>query len=224
MVRQNKDAKNDRESNNVHQEDDAMIFDIIARKLSSRYAVCDSIFEIEKEGYVHDFPQTIAKLTKQDQEKILLLETIDLTLLPASTRLLSSILARIEMCVESPELFSAELPQRYPRGLLHRNPNALLELQRLQCNVAIGLEGNLDERKGSLDPDTYAIEVLRAARATIGITKRFHETLAALTKEYLAIDSLFIQGIIASAEGSIPPSPKLFDSLHMLFVIEKSTS
>ncbi|MEK9195281.1 MAG: hypothetical protein AAB975_02810 [Patescibacteria group bacterium] len=193
-----------------------MIFDMIATKLNGGYSgYYGSIFETEEDDFVHNLPQTITQLVKKDQEKIILLESIDLGLLPTSTRLLSSILARLEACVIGHRSRRMELFGAYQ--------DALMQLQQLQCSVVIGLEGNLDERKGLLDPDAYAVEVMRAARATIGITKRFHETLAALTKEYFNGVSLFIQGIILPAQYIIPSSLKLFDSSHMLFVIEKSS-
>lgn len=192
-----------------------MIFDMIAMKLSGRdMGECGSIIEVTKWGFVHDLPQTLNQLIKQDQEKIIFLETIDLRLLPTSTRLLSSILARIDACVADKGLRSI--------GLLERRYDALMELQRLQCDVVIGLEGNLDERKGFLDPDTYAMEVMRAARATVGITKRFHETLAALGKDHFVVNSLFLIGIILSKQDTLPPSLKLFNSPHMLIVVERS--
>lgn len=186
-----------------------MIFDMITTKLSGNTSYYGSIFETELSSFADNLA---GRLTRQEQEKIIVLDTIDYRVLPVSTRLLSAILVRIDACI-------ADQAVRAERLLKYGD--ALMQLQQLQYSVVIGFEGNLEERKGLLDPDAYAVEVIRAARATIGMTKRFHETLSAVVREYFVPHTLFLQNIILPKGSSYTPFLRLFDSPHILIVIAR---
>ncbi|MGH8563801.1 MAG: hypothetical protein ACREXW_06790 [Gammaproteobacteria bacterium] len=110
--------------------------------------------------------------------RVVFLEPIDMARSPGPANLLAQVLARIEDAIQ-PFVFRAT-PQRggrdghrEPRGMLGRCPEGrdpLLLLQRLQTTVATAWDGNLPDRGGQIDPDTYAVEVMNAER-------RLHDTL-----------------------------------------------
>ena len=54
---------------------------------------------------------------------------------------------------------------------------------RLQTSVALSFGGNLPNRKGSLDPDNFAIEARRAERERLSLNRRFATVLSGLCAE-----------------------------------------
>jgi hypothetical protein len=111
--------------------------------------------------------------------------------MPPTANLLSAILARID---DSVRRWSGGIPTGdgeadmdfRPRGLLDVGAgyhDALLELQRLQTDSALAWESNLGERQGHLDPDSYAVEVLRSERARLSINRKIETVLNALARE-----------------------------------------
>ena len=120
--------------------------------------------------------------------RVVWLEPIDMARAPKSANLLAAILARIEYAV-GPFVFPATTERggrgagREPLGVLGRYPEGLdplLTLQRLQTGVAIAWEGNLSEHGGHLDPDSYAVEVMRTERERMTFNVKLSEALDAL--------------------------------------------
>lgn len=62
--------------------------------------------------------------------------------------------------------------------------SALLQLQCLQTAVAIAWDGNLPVRGGQLDPDTYAVELLRAEHSRLSIKHELSVCLDALADAF----------------------------------------
>ena len=60
---------------------------------------------------------------------------------------------------------------------------AIEELGGLANDIGIAWDGNLKASAGSLDPDTYSQEVIRAHRTRLGINRRLREILDTLFKE-----------------------------------------
>jgi hypothetical protein len=114
--------------------------------------------------------------------RIVWLETLDMEPLPRNTNLLAAILIRLE---DAARRYGASPEVGEPRGLLEPSSEyhqALLELQRLQTDVALAWDGNLHERQGQLDPDAYAVEMMRTERARLSLNQRFGDTLHRLAK------------------------------------------
>ena len=116
--------------------------------------------------------------------RLVWLETLDMEPLPPDANLLAAILVRLEDAAraygvkEAPQLGRA-------RGLLEPSSDyhaALLELQRLQTDVALAWDGNLRDRKGHLDPDTYAVEMMRIEQARLSLNRRFADTFETLAE------------------------------------------
>ena len=110
--------------------------------------------------------------------------------LPASANLLSAILVRVEDSVrrlggggidagdDGDGMAYRGLVQ--PGGGVH---DVLLDLQRLQTHGALAWEGNLQSRKGNLDPDSYAVEVARTERARLSISNKVQDVLDRLARK-----------------------------------------
>jgi hypothetical protein len=124
------------------------------------------------------------------RERAIWLEPVDMTSRSLSSNLLAAILARIEAAIcqferqESPGL--GESSRGFERrGLLEPHPdyrNAMLELQRLQANIALAWDGNLTARQGHLDPDSFAVEVIRTERAGLSLHKNLEMVLDQLAR------------------------------------------
>jgi len=115
--------------------------------------------------------------------RIVWLETLDLEPFPPNANLLVSILMRIEDAAKD---YGVNFPAKEnPRGLLEPSSeyhNALLDLQRLQTDVALAWDGNLKERQGNLDPDSYAVEVTRIEKARLSLNSKFYDCINRLAK------------------------------------------
>ena len=118
------------------------------------------------------------------------LEPVDMTSRSLSSNLLAAILARIEAATcrferqESPGL--GESSRGFERrGLLEPHPdyrNAMLELQRLQANIALAWGGNLAACQGHLDPDSFAVEVIRTEHARLSLHNNLEMVLDQLAR------------------------------------------
>ncbi len=129
----------------------------------------------------------------QMRTRAIWLEPVDMTSPSLSSNLLAAILARIEAAIcwferqESPGL--GESSRGFERrGLLEPHPphpdyrNAMLELQRLQANIALAWDGNLAARQGHLDPDSFAVEVIRTERARLSLHNNLEMVLDQLAR------------------------------------------
>lgn len=134
----------------------------------------------ERSGEVHERDTLLGALAG----RVVWLETLDMEPLPSDANLLAAILARIEDAQRT-QGRQDELGSDRVRGLLEPSSDfhsALLELQRLQTDVALAWDGNLRDRRGQLDPDTYAVETMRVEQARLGLNSRFADTLDRLAK------------------------------------------
>jgi hypothetical protein len=126
-------------------------------------------------------PDRRQELLRQIRGRVVWLETLDMEPLPPETNLLASILVRLEEAAKGFGGGAASSPR--PRGLVEPGSDyhsALLELQRLQTQVALAWDGNLQARQGSLDPDAFALEVARVEKARLSLNARFADTLQKL--------------------------------------------
>ena len=126
-------------------------------------------------------------LLQQIRGRVVWLETLDMEPLPPETNLLASILVRLEAAAKGfgGEGAAATRKPRLTRGLIEPSSDyhsALLDLQRLQNDVALAWEGNLRERRGSLDPDAYAVEVMRVETSRLSLNSKFDDTLRKLAQ------------------------------------------
>jgi hypothetical protein len=112
------------------------------------------------------------------RDNLVWLETLDLEPFPSDGNIFSAVLARIEDVVVPPSLGGTAQEERYslvePAGSVH---DALLNLQRLATEVAVGWDGNLSARQGHLDPNNYAAEVHRAERSRLGVGRKLGDAL-----------------------------------------------
>ena len=77
--------------------------------------------------------------------------------------------------------------------------DAMFDLQELETSVAIAWDGNVAGRAGSVDPDTFAVEVMRAEMARLGLNPNVNRVLDGLARHVFgrgAIrDPLFVLAI-----------------------------
>ena len=127
-------------------------------------------------------PQAVADQTRALYRRLVWLETLDMEPLASEVNLLGAVLARIEDAVGArfPGLDKAPetVPLLHPGASFH---DISREMARLQTSVALTFGGNLSDRAGSLDPDTFAVESRRAERERLGLDRRFASVLAGLS-------------------------------------------
>jgi hypothetical protein len=127
-------------------------------------------------------PQAVADQTRALYRRLVWLETLDMEPLASEVNLLGAVLARIEDAVGArfPGLDRAPetVPLLHPGASFH---DISREMARLQTSVALTFGGNLSDRAGSLDPDTFAVESRRAERERLGLDRRFAGVLAGLS-------------------------------------------
>ncbi|MCQ0988814.1 hypothetical protein [Jiella marina] len=107
--------------------------------------------------------------------RVVWLEPLDIEATPDTANLLAAILARVDSATRRNSEPEKNTAPRRMQGLFERGSDfqdALAELSRLQTDVALAWDGNLDSRAGHLDPDVYAVEVMRAERARLSLFTR----------------------------------------------------
>jgi hypothetical protein len=132
------------------------------------------------EGETQNDAELKKRLPDRFDHRVVWLETLDLEPLPEQTNLLAAILARIEQAVSQPA-FGGDMPM----GML--NPQApleeaLRELRGLATDAAIAWDGNTTARGAQIDPDTYAVESLRAEHARLSLNSRLNKALNNIAK------------------------------------------
>ena len=113
-------------------------------------------------------------------QRIVLLETLDMEALPSSSYLLPAILARVSKATATGSDGDAAT-----RGLLDDDPRidrSFCDLQQYQSLVAKGIDGNLESRKGSLDSDAYAAEVRRHESARLALNYSLNRVLEVVSR------------------------------------------
>lgn len=121
------------------------------------------------------------------------LETLDLEPLARPTNMLAAILVRIERAFERliGSMDNKDMPG-FPGSLLSKGAEAedpIMDLQRLQTDVAIAWDGNLPARGEHLDPEPFALEVIHAERARLNVNERLSKILDQLASpRYLQRD------------------------------------
>jgi hypothetical protein len=127
----------------------------------------------------------IEKAVEKLASNVVWLEPLDIEATPTTSNLLAAILSRIENAALAQGAGEAGTAGR-TRGLFDRGSEhhkAFLELQRLQADVALAWDGNLKSRAGHLDPDVYALEVMRAEQARLHLYTRMSRVLDTLAEQ-----------------------------------------
>lgn len=132
-----------------------------------------------------DPPRELRKLLERRvrdlRPHVIVLEPLSMEEAPSGTNILAAVLARIEQKL-FPHLSLEDVPQTASD---QRHHSAVLELMRLQTDVAIAWDGNLGDRRGRLDPDNYAMEELRIERVRLQIRDRFETVLRRTARDNL---------------------------------------
>ncbi|HEY7427223.1 MAG TPA: hypothetical protein VH682_23515 [Gemmataceae bacterium] len=138
-------------------------------------------------GQVAGDDTALDEQTRKDIEslfgRLVWLNMLDMSPLPASANLFSAILVRIE---EAATRGLAAVQEEKPRSFLdtpERYDSPLEKLRRLQTDVAVAWEGNLRARSGALDTNAFAAEVRRTEFVRLRLNARLTEVLDGLASE-----------------------------------------
>jgi hypothetical protein len=120
------------------------------------------------------------------QKRLVWLEPLDMDPLPGPTNLLAAILARIEEAIQRfyKKGYSAAL-NSHRNSYIEPYPEyekSIMDLNKFQRDVALAWDGNVVERAANIDPDTFAVEVLRAENSRIRLNYRFRTMLNKLAE------------------------------------------
>jgi len=159
-------------------------------KTTLMLSVHRACFHWDDTEYPTDLADLVAAVRKM-RARTVWLEPIAMEPLPSSANLLAALLARIERAVQNDNSQRREdAGEPTGRGLggaftlMSDQERALLQLQRLQTDVAVPWDGNLSVRGGQLDPDTYAVELLRAERSRLSLKHELSVSLDALAAAF----------------------------------------
>ncbi len=141
----------------------------------------------------------ICSTIKKDelQKRVVWLQTLDMETLPSPTNLLAAIFSRIGEAVDRFREFDAsmESTSRFRFDMYPDGQDTMLEFARLQQDVALAWNGNLEQRAAAVDPDVYAVEVLRTEHSRFKLNKRLSWIMDNIAKKFLFPDgerSIFI--------------------------------
>jgi hypothetical protein len=145
----------------------------------------------KKEAFSSAGVPDLAEMLDRLRGRVVWLQPLEMDTLPRQTNLMAAILARIEEGIERLGLrpVSPELPEQVDaRGddLFDERDDVMLDLRRFQADVAIGWDGNLEARSGSMDADPYATEVLRREKGKLKLRDRFAGLLERLSERTVA--------------------------------------
>lgn len=155
-----------------------------------------SLIRATAKGELADAPSAVQQLLQPLKGRLVWLEPLDLEPAPRSLNLLAALLARIEDAIRlyQAEPVRAGLGEAGGEGPYARS--ALEALQGLEAAMATAWNGNLPERAGRLDLDSYAVEVLRTERSRLRVNPTFTDVLERLAREVFRTreleDPLFI--------------------------------
>ncbi len=128
-------------------------------------------YKIEEGQWKPNFKATIETLEK----RVIWLRPIEMESLPTPNYMIASILARVEEVIDRFDRDQGEKKggERNFTHLYHsyRSPDTIMEFEKLQRDVIKAWHGNLDEHSGSMDPDTYTVDVVETERCRL----RFNE-------------------------------------------------
>lgn len=122
-------------------------------------------------------------------KRFIWLQPLEMETLPQSTNLLAAILNRIDEAVcrfRGPHPKTHQSPPAYsPYQLNHDEHDVMLAFSELQKDVALAWDGNIEKRAANVDPDLYAVEVLRAEQKRLKLNNRIKECLDNLHKLFI---------------------------------------
>lgn len=128
----------------------------------------------EEQTRIREVKERVGKIG----HRVLWLETLDLEPLAGQPNFLAAVLARIGDSLTRRD--SARPASDTPRDAALRD--AHVALQRLETDIGLSWEGNLQARGGSLEPEVYAQEVMRAEHARLNVNLRFREVMGDLAR------------------------------------------
>jgi hypothetical protein len=128
--------------------------------------------------------KTLRGIVEGLTKRVVWLDILDMAPLPAAANLFSAVLVRVEETAT--RLLPPALAEEKPRSYLDPPEvydSPLEELRRLQTDVAVSWEGNLDARSGALDASAFAAEVKRAEAVRMKLNPRLAKVLDGLATD-----------------------------------------
>ena len=138
--------------------------------------------------------QRLIRMIGQIRNRVIVLEPLDMEPLPSGTPILSAILARIQHAANLHGVGSLHGAREQPkRGLLDGDPRdntGYIKFIQAQTVIARSLDGNLEARKGGLDREQFAVEVLRQEEDRLRLNARLSDSLQSLSSSLWGLDHL----------------------------------
>lgn len=129
----------------------------------------------------------VLKKSNDLQKKLIWLQPLEMETLPPASNLLAAILNRVDEAINR---FRAGHPNIYQDTRLGPDEqDVLLEFTKLQQDVALAWSGNLDQHAVNLDPDSFAVEVLRAEQNRLDLDQRIESILDQLHETFIRPNS-----------------------------------
>lgn len=157
------------------------------RKIRAKEKVTDEDKLTEKEKLLEKDHNELNELLTKLHENIIWLDLIEMETVPATTNLLAAILTRFDKAVERVRGHHPSRNQqnnKYPFGFHPDDQDILLEFSKLQHDVALSCDGNLTQRAASIDPDVFAVEVLRSERIRLNLDERLNKCINDLHENF----------------------------------------
>ena len=162
------------------------VFFLTGGRGCGKTSVLFSLINLLREKCTDDSPLNVKNL----QNKLIWLEPLEMETLPSSTNLLAAILSRVDMAIDRFRCHHPTLHEpRHSFGMHPEEQETLLNFMKLQQDVALAWDGNIEKRAGSMDPDVYALEVLRAEQKRINLNERIEKTLDDLCDKFIPYHS-----------------------------------
>ena len=138
-----------------------------------------------------NLPKGVLKNLTKVRRRIIWLEPMDMETTPKGANLLASILVRVEDAIARLGNVgragkSSKSTEYMGPGLLESGPeyhSVMLDLQRVQNAIALAWEGNLQERSSQIDPDVYAVELLRSENSRLSLNNNLDEVLNMIARK-----------------------------------------
>lgn len=131
-------------------------------------------------------------------EHVVPIGLIDLQPLPKSTNLLLYLVGRFQRVVEAIEQVHTErgprarstTDRRQPwQGVSPEEPASTAKWRDFVHAAALGWNGDIGQRRGSLDPEAFVLELEQTERRRLDIVSSFRKLIDALVEEYPRLDA-----------------------------------
>lgn len=133
-------------------------------------------------GEIDDNLREQLEAIRRHASRIRWLEPLDLEPLSGRPNFLASVAVRIDKALDLGPSDEFDNQETWLSPGTSDLREALADFRQLQKDIALSWEGNLTSRRGGLEPDVYASEVIRAEDARLAVSLHFGSKIAQLAR------------------------------------------